>query len=360
MQGTGYRVEKISQQTAGAIPDFIYRIFGYSYTQSDFYDAEKVRARVAGGSLLGFLCLDSEGIARSLLTLEYSFPSRRVIEIAELLIDPDLSESASGKIMQQLLALLKQEIMSLAEQGLRTAVSLEVTEHQLTQRLSRYMGFFNAGVYLGYIPGWQRKLRATPQDRTDAPAEQRRAFTPAGDNPSRRTPENRGRQTLVVSARPIRTRTPPQELSIPSRFEALIREIYTEFRLTFSTVQATAPVGKGRIASSMDFARGRAIVEVHEVGDDTGDALRERLRHFRSGFVDLVQFVLPLSGYDLDPVVEMLTKEGCSFAAVLPQYRESPVLVMQSINRSVLAPIPNGVFSPRGNRILAELLAVES
>jgi hypothetical protein len=223
-------------------------------------------------------------------------------------------------------------------------MSLEVTEHQLTQRLSHHMGFFTAGVYLGYIPGWQRQLRTTPEQRL------------AGGKSLHTAGVEGGRRTMVVSARPFRSKTPPQRLTLPSRFEKLVRKIYKEFRLAHEFIRPQRRPGAGQFESSLDFIRGRAVIEVREVGESTPDILLERLQHFRNGFIDLVHFVLPLSGDDIDCTVDRLSEAGCVFGAVLPQYRDCPVFVMQSVNRAALAPIPSGVLSPRAAEILANIL----
>jgi hypothetical protein len=263
-----------------------------------------------------------------------------VVELSELWLDPELSESASGNVLKQFLDALRQELAMLADQhGLRAAFAMEVTEHQLTQRLSHKMGFITAGVYLGYIPGWQRQLRTRPGQRSPvAPIEHDRTL----------------RRTMTVSARPFRTKTPLQTVTLPDRFEALIREIYKDFRLAVEYVPATPPQASGKLKSRVDFMRGIATIVVQETGPDTPDVLVDMLRHYRNGFVDLIHIILPLAG-DINSVVERMVEAGCGFASLLPQYGEGPVLVMQSISRELLGPVPQGVVSPRAARILADL-----
>lgn len=341
------RIEKLSAASADAIPDFVYRIFGYSYTHAWLYEPQQIRNFIEEDSQTGFVCVSADGSVKALLLLAYSFPSREMLEIAELLIDPDIGQLGGGYVLKQFVEALQAELWSRADsRGLRTVMSLEVTEHQLTQRLSNHMGFFTAGVYLGYIPGWQRQLRTTPEQRLTGGGT---GLHSAGDEG--------GRRTMVVSARPFRSKTPPQRLTLPSRFEGLVRKIYKDFRLAHEFVPPRQRPGAGRFESSVDFIRGRAVIEICEMGAETPDLLLERLQHFRNGFIDLVHFVLPLSGDDIDGAVERLSVAGCVFGAVLPQYRDCPVFVMQSVNRAALAPIPRGVLSPRAAEILADILA---
>jgi hypothetical protein len=339
------QIEKLSAANAEAIPDFVYRIFGYSYTHAWLYEPQQIRNFIEEDSQAGFVCVGGNGSVKALLLLTYSFPSREMLEIAELLVDPDVGQLGGGYVLKQFIDALQAELWHRADNcGLRTVMSLEVTEHQLTQRLSHHMGFFTAGVYLGYIPGWQRQLRTTPEQRL------------AGGKSLHTAGVEGGRRTMVVSARPFRSKTPPQRLTLPSRFEKLVRKIYKEFRLAHEFIRPQRRPGAGQFESSLDFIRGRAVIEVREVGESTPDILLERLQHFRNGFIDLVHFVLPLSGDDIDCTVDRLSEAGCVFGAVLPQYRDCPVFVMQSVNRAALAPIPSGVLSPRAAEILANIL----
>jgi hypothetical protein len=330
-----WKVVPITPDNRSGVPEFMYRMFGYTYTDTSIYDPTRILDNYSG-----FVCVSPSGSVHGLLLLSFGFPGRRIIEIGELLLDADLSESASGNILKQFLDALRQELFMLADQqGLRTAFSLEVTEHQLTQRLSQKMGFIIAGVYLGYVPGWQRRLRTRPGQRT----------------PGASTEHNRNlRRTMTVSVRPFRTKTPLQTVTVPDRFEALVREIYKDFRLAVEYVPATPPPATGKLRSRVDFMRGIASIVVEETGSDTPDAVVDLLRHYRNGFIDLIHVVLPLAG-DINSVVERLVEAGCGFGALLPQYGEDPHLVMQSISPELLPEVSQGVLSPRAARILAGL-----
>jgi hypothetical protein len=343
MANNTYRIERASQQNSHALAELFYKIFGYTYINPEFYDRDKMLRHENEGTYQTFVCLGPDNVALGMIVLDFSFPSPRIIEIAEILIDPDVCAASSGQILKQLIQVLRPHLISLADnRGLRTVVSVEVTEHSLSQRLSQEMGFMTAGVYLGYCPGWQRQLRTPPGERI-YPCSGTKLTSPSG------------RRTMIVSARPFRSKTPPQQLSVPARFEELIHEIYKEYRLQFEFVPPASVTGAGRVDAFVDFGRGRAVVEVRQTGEDTADSLLRYLQRFHSGFLELVHIILPLSGDHLDPIVEALTAAGVGFAAVLPDYREGPVLIMQSIDRKCLAPIPQGVFSERARRIIADL-----
>jgi|GEM_PF-4916917 len=329
------QVVALSENNVSSVPDLVRRIFGYSYSDPKLYDAGSIL-----GEYEGFLSMTPAGDARALLLLCRSLPSPHVLEVAELLADPELSEIVAGEIIKQFIELLRTHLWELADHhGLHTVFSIEVTEHRLTQRLSKYMGFIPAGVYLGYIPGFKRQLLAGTKERDSAGA-------PALETLAQR-------RTMVISIRPFRTRTPKQIVALPARYEQLIREIYVDFRLAVDYISPTLRHAPGRIESKVDFQRGIAFIFVLEAGIDTPERVLERLRHYRESFVELIHIVLPLSGDDINAIIESLENAGCRYAAVFPQYIDGPALVMQSIDARLLAPIPPDVISPRAARILA-------
>jgi hypothetical protein len=335
-------IEAFTPPLAARIPRFVYKIFGYSNPDVRLYSAEAVVQDVATGRRDLLVCTDSQGEIRGIIDITYSFPSPHIAEINELLIDPELPPDAGGSALKLLLEAFQVRIRFLADtRSLRSLVSLEVTEHQLTQRLAQQMGFTTAGVFLGQSPGWQRLLKSPPLQR-------HAAVENIAESPSLR-------RNMVVSVRPFRTRTPPQILSVPARYEGLIREIYTDFRVRFEFAQSPAPAGETVIHSEIDHRRRLAVVEIVRAGSGAADAVLERLRHFRRGFLDVVRLVLPLAGVDIGEITERLVEEGCGFAAVFPQYRESPVLVLQHVDKETLAPVESGVLTRRATRLLESL-----
>jgi hypothetical protein len=261
-----------------------------------------------------------------------------------MMVDPG-AEVMGGAILKRILEGLRDRLQFLSqERDLRTVISLDVTGHHLTQRLVREMGFVTGGLFLGSTPAWHSLFQVTPQERLETA---NAAPVPGGGTAF-------GRTTEVVSVRPFRSKTPAQVLSPPGRFSRLIADIYKDYRLQFEVMPGRQPDGQTVIEPSLDFHVGYAILEVRSVGVDAPGAIREQTRHFQDGFIELVRVVLPLSGIDLNPVVEDLAGSGFQFAAVLPQYRDCPVLILQHIDPRHVAPIPSGLLSPRAVRILEE------
>lgn len=327
------------------VPGFFCRVFGYTYSDERVYDPVQLREDILAGKRELLIATGDDGAIRGLMDLTFTLPSRRIGEIGELLIDPEAGEAGGGRMLKMLIELFKKRMRALCEErDLRTMYSLEVTEHQLTQRLAKEVGFVTGGVYLGHVPGWQRQLKSPPTQR----ALRLQSGVAAG--------RKGGRRSMVVAVRPIRTRTPLQTICLPERYDSLIREIYADYRLACEFTGGRAPHGDTTVTCRVDFQRSIALVEATSIGADAADVLIGKLEHYRSGFVEVVRIILPLSETAIGDVVERLVEAGCGYAAVLPQYRELPVLILQSLDASKLAPIEQGVLSPRAARIVGDLL----
>src|SRR6185312_2170900 len=109
------RIEKLSAANAEAIPDFVYRIFGYSYTHAWLYEPQQIKSFIEEDSQSGFVCVGADGSIKALLLLTYSFPSREILEIAELLIDPDLGQPGGGYVLKQFIEALQAELWHRAD-----------------------------------------------------------------------------------------------------------------------------------------------------------------------------------------------------------------------------------------------------
>jgi hypothetical protein len=324
-----------SAENAEQITEFVYNIFGYTYPDKRLYTPARLLQE-----LTGFVCLGPTGKVYGLVIFYFDFPSRSLVEIGGLMVDPLLGESTAGQVLKALMQALAPGIKTLMdEHGLLAALNMNVVEHQLAQRLSDRMGFVTAGFLLGYISKHHYRFRTKPHDRIGSRATVAEAST--------------GRKSLALSVRPIRSKTPPHTVSLPERYEAITREIYDDFRIAVTYQAAVAPEGPGRIEAKLDFTYGIASLLVIEVGTETIDELAKYVEHYRSGFVEVIHIVLPLSGTNINPVVEFFVARGFTFGAVLPQYVDGPALIMQSVDRALLAPIAPAALDSRAARILA-------
>ena len=117
-----------------------------------------------------------------------------------------------------------------------------------------------------------------------------------------------------------------------------------------------APWGRSRVVTDLDLRRSLAVVELTQVGTDAADVLLDRLVHFRDGMVDLIHFVLPLSGPSVEEVTDILVESGCRYAALLPFYRGYDVLMLQYTNMLEIDLSESDFHSPMARRFIKPLL----
>jgi len=339
-------VREIDQETAGIVPELLYKIFGYTYGEPWLYSPDEVMRALAEGRSHFMAGFDGSGVARGLVGLQRQFPSPDVAMLGQLVIDPVVEQADGGQYLRLLMDAAHDKAWDLAlTTNLKALVIQEVTEHQLTQRLGKIMKFKTTGILLGVTPAWVERLRKPPVDRV---AFRRGALL--------RPEEDTHRLSEVVSVRPIpRTFKAPFEVSLPDRYANLLADIYESLKATVEFVGPRPLAQMTSIDCQYNYHKSIARVEILEVGEDAPDLLSTRLDHYRAGLAHVIQFVLPLGKGDINPAVERLVEEGCKYGALLPSYRSCDVLIMQLALKPTLELSDKDLFNPMARRILREV-----
>ncbi len=346
LSSQAFEIREVDQQTAGVVPELLYKVFGYTYGDPWLYSTEEVKRALDEGRAHFVAGFDSAGVARGLIGLRRQFPSPDLATLGQLVMDPVVSQADSGQFLRLLMEAAHDKAWDLAlTTNLKALVIQEVTEHQLTQRLGKILRFKTTGILLGVTPAWVERLRSRPVDRV--------ASRGGG---LVRPEEDTHRLSEVVSVRPIpRTFRTPYEVSLPERFADLMSEIYESLKAEIEFVDPRPPARTSAIDCRYNYLRSLATVEVLEVGQDAPDVLAERLDHYRAGLAHVIQFVLPLGQGDINPAVERLVAEGCKYGALLPCYRNGDVLIMQLALKKTLELSDKDLFNPMARRILREV-----
>lgn len=314
------QVASLTEATARSIPDLLYRGFGYTYFDEWMYHPDSILEKVRAGTHHFFVGLDEGGVARAIMGLRFPYPNKGVGDLGTLLTDPAIRGIESAQVLRQLLDAARETALHLVrQQGLRVLVSSEVTVHQLSQRLVANAGFVTTGMYLGWCPAWAERPRVQPADSSRGKKAGIRKML-------------HGRRTETVSVRPFLKLFEPYAVSLPARFEKLLRLLYEELELPVSFVAPAPPAGRSRVECSLNHRRSLALVELVEVGSDAPQRLVESVDHYVAGQVDLVHVALPLGAGDVEPAIEALVAKGCQYAALIPCYRDSDVVILQYLN----------------------------
>ena len=349
-----FEVQPLSAENVGSVPELLYRGYGYTYTDEWMYDPEKIMEASSTRKYHFWLGIDKAGKTRAIVAMRFPYPSRSLGELGTLVADPAIREIESGQIIRQMAVALGEKALAMAmDSGLKALISTESTAHQLTQRLVNRIGFTPCGIFLAWLPAWAEHPQSLPVIHSELRGEasiseefflKRRAET--------------------VSALPFWGLFQPYEVSLPARFEKLTRLIYDKLKLPVEFVPFKEPAAESKIECTLNFRRSFATVELLEVGEDAPTILLERLEHYRNGRVDLIHFVLPLAKGDINPCVDALISLGCKFAALLPCYRDSDVIVLQFLNNvevnltedQLYSEMTKTIFRSLGGQTLASYL----
>ncbi len=347
--GRSFAVALIDRDTAPLLPPLLRRVFGETYTDASLYTAEGVELAVANDSSLFFVVIDvEERSAAGLLAMRFSFPCPRLAELGMLIVDPALGPGASGKVLQMLGEALATKARELARAGrLLGLTSTEVTVHTKTQRLVEQFGFVTTGMYLGWIPAWAERLQG--------PACERAAVRGAESRPTFDL-----RRAETVSVLPFVKLISPYRVALPTRFAALLTEIYRRTGLPAEIVAAEPLAGRCALAEQVEARDSLAVLELTRVGLDAASTLLGRLDHYRRQGIELVHVAIPLTAAGVDPIVEPLIAAGFRYAALIPHYRDQDVLMLQHIGDMPLNVKASDLAAPFTRRLFAEAVAPET
>lgn len=347
-----YAVVEATPKIVPLIPPLLYRGFGYTFSDPAMYSSESITAMIESGKHVFLVALDSAGQARGLVAMNFRYPTSQLTELCKLIVDPALSGPVGGQILRLLAIAVGEKGRELSrERGLRAFVTQLTTIHKLSQRLTEQMGFATTGLMLGVVPAWAERVRLLPDERMPSLA---------SGGESRANFRRNRRRTETVSVRPFLKLCKPYTVTLPERFAALLMLLYEGMQLPVTFAAPVAPRGASTLVEQLDLGRSHAMVELTHVGTDAANLLLNRLMHYRDGMVDLIHFMLPLSGPNLDRTLDALLKSGCRYAALIPFYRDYDVLVLQYLNNVETDLCESDLFSPVARMLFRDVLQLST
>jgi hypothetical protein len=339
-----FRAIELTEKDAHLVPPLLGRVFGYTYFSQELYETAGVISALRSGANIFFISINAAGDACGLLAMRFSFPTRAIVELGTLCIDPALQPAASGHVLRLMTDALTARVAGLTRgEGLQGLISTEVTIHRLTQRLVQQFGFVSTGIFLGWTPAWAERLRVAPNDRSA---------------PARRRKHRMLRRTETVSARPFHKRLIPSQVALPHRYAGPLRTIYSALKMPVSFVAPGAVPAESLWSEMVDIRRGRAVVECRHIGRDAAAFALQRLGHYRDRLIDLIHFVVPLGPIASDALVEALVEAGCTYAALVPLYRHHDALVLQYLNDVAIELSEDDLHSPLAKMLYREAVPV--
>lgn len=283
------------------------RCYGDTYPSDDFYDAARLKQRIASGSLRSVVAIANDGTLVGHTGLTVRHPGAHAIEAGNTVVDP--ARRGQGLLGQLASALTK---LCVGE-GYVAYLHYPTTAHEIMQKSSVRGGGVETGVMLDYIPA-----------ETDY----------------REIDRGVGRLAATVVYQHL-VAAPARQLWVPADYLDLASDRYDSASLERTLLPADHPFEGRRTEVEISFSAKRGLLNLYvaAAGNDFDDALTAALAA-QPHVVAHVDLCMDDPG--IGSAVRTLRQQGFFFCALMPEFAHTDVLRMQRLTN--IAPTS---FSPR-------------
>ncbi len=329
-----YAIRRQRPEDSIQMARLMYRVYGYSYSDEDFYYPDHLAHDVETGKLAGVVAVAENGeiVGHVGVKREDLGP---LAELGQMVVAPAHRGQGLRRVMGDR---LQEEIRRL---GLAGLFGEAVTIHTLSQEASENRGLHVCGVQL---LDWQadfKKLRGSqPSPGVEAPG------------PESAPP----RETMVFYFKYLLT---PERTVIcpPSRHREMLASLYGNLGVNPEFLEPYGPTGRGRLEVHFDPAAGLGLIQVNRIGMDTlPEIYQARLDLCRLAGAPVVALHLPLAQGPTPYVCAAAEEDGFFFSGLRPfSAQDGDFLRLQYLN-APLDPERIHLFSPVARDLLAYIL----
>ncbi|MBW2243125.1 MAG: hypothetical protein JRH01_14160 [Deltaproteobacteria bacterium] len=302
------------------------RCYGPSYVDGDFYDAKKIRSRLADGRLRSIVAVSESGEIVGHMGLTARSSEAVTADAGNTVVDPSSrNQKLAGRLGLRLMDLCR-------EVGLIGFHHYPTTAHPVMQRLAVQAGGVETGIMLDYIPAETdyRELSAGQVAQRLAVVVVYQALAPA----------------------------PARDVFLPERHRHLLARLYAacDLERTFRD-SSPEPVRSACDLEVVEFARrGLLRIEVRRTGADLVERMAAALR---GADAELFQLDLPLSDAGVSQAVDAAEASGFFYSALLPEYLEGDVLRLQKPS-ALLGPATRELLASEGARSMFDYIEADT
>ena len=316
------------------VAQLIYRVYGYSYSEEDFYYPERLDHDLTTGRHVGVVAVagDGEIVGHTGVNRLDVGP---LAELGQLAVAPAHRGQGLFKLMGDR---LQEEITRLGLVGLYAEA---VTIHTISQEGSDNRGLHVTGIKL---LDWQAHFKTRPQQASlsrqwEGEAEQ-----------------GLQRQTMVAYFKYLASldRT---AICAPSRHQEILAKIYRNLGVNLQFLEQSHPVGLGELQVHYDQTMGAGIIQVNRLGLDTLPEIRQARRDLCDmAGAKVVGLCLPLAQGGTPYLCEAAEDDGFFFSGVQPYFApDGDFLRLQYLNAE-LDPESIHLSSPFAKELLTYVL----
>lgn len=304
------RVRRLAPSEAHAIPQVVYRAYGYSYPHDYVYRPEQIAALIESGEAIGAAAVaEPDGRIVGYCALRRWEENPEIAELAQGVVAPQFRAQGCFSRMTAFL------IDAAREAGLTALFGETVTLHPYSQRTALQYGFRDCGILIGTIP---------------ETTEFRGIRKPSGE---------RGSMLLQHLA----LRPPPAAVVYPPpQHREMIAAIYANLgldvgglrRLHRAPDRAEGPTpGETRLGVRLSPAMGCARIRLDRCGPGAAEELRRRLAALRREKWAVIQLYASLAAPETARLCAELEAAGFFFAGLLPRGLDGDdALILQYLN----------------------------
>ncbi len=320
-----YTIRRMRPDEAIQVAQCVYRAYGYSYGNADFYYPERIAHENVTGRLVSVVAVDAAGAVVGHLALERPEP-RPVAESGAAVVAP---AHRGRHLLERMRGFLEEEAARL---GLLGVFGEPVTSHTYSQRMEEDFGAHACGVLLGGMPRSTRfkHIRAEPLGQ---------------------------RESNLLYFKYLAA-PPPSTVYAPAQHRALLERIYGNLGTPVEYGAPEPARGAGEVAVFVDHCWQYGEIRVERVGADTATEIGRARRDLSdTARAQVIYLRLPLAQAGTPELCRAAEAEGFFFAGVGVGFADDgDVLYLQYLGVP-LDPARLQVASPFARELVAYVAA---
>ncbi|MEW6657677.1 MAG: GNAT family N-acetyltransferase [Thermodesulfobacteriota bacterium] len=302
-----YTIRLLGPGDARRIAQLMYRVYGYTYSNVDFYYPDRLDHDLATGRHVGVVAVAGNGEIVGHVGVERP-DLGPLAELGQLAVAPAHRGQGLRKLMGDR---LQEEIRRL---GLIGLFAEAVTIHTVSQHGSDSRGLHPTGIKL---LDWQAHFK-------------RLQYLYQGDTGTEEAPQ---RESMVFYFQYL-ARPGSKAVCAPSRHRQMLAKIYDNLEVELHFLEPSGATGPGKLSVHYDHTTGAGTIQVNRIGIDTLPEIYQARRDLGDMVgAKVVGLLLPLAQGGTPFLCEAAEADGFFFSGVQPEFAgDGDFLRLQYLN----------------------------
>ncbi len=306
----------------------IYRVYGYTYIDEDYYYPERIAELVRSGKMDACLAVSETGEIAGHWQISRNSADDRVAESGAAVVDP---RYRGHDIFAGLVRVIMERAASKNILGIN---SKAVTVHPVSQKTLLKIGAKETGFIFGFSPS--NVVFKNLKEES----------------------ENTRRAVCMFYTKVLPE--PERAAYLPARHTAFLQNIYEHVGLkrTFPAADPDKTKNGQKINSDLEIKtlidKSRAFIKAHEIGADFPGRLKDRLKDLCLQKIDIIILDLPISCPSAPAACEYAETLGFFLCGIVPEsMKNGDILRLEYLNNVVFKPENIVVVSDFGKEIFS-------